>query len=245
MSALSVSYVGLLIATLGLGHQVSKTPLRQLGRRPVGRELWGWLTHFSSDGVGIWGYDSSLGCWSPPIRLILHASLAGFLYSYFGAIALVGYAVFCFYNAHMVPNVSHPGGARDHKIQRVPQFPDVVTQLDVADANVWRCVVAQESHEDTEHKFAEIAGALLTGEPCGRQIWTTQTVTRARRKKVDEKVVQELATGGRNPRAFNPGQNPNRCVCMHVCLCVPLNAFPVDLSRCCCCNHWTHMGSLL
>jgi hypothetical protein len=64
----------------------------------------------------------------------------------------------------MVPNVSHPGGARAHKIQRVPQFPDIGTELDMADSNVWRCVVAEESHEDTEHKFSGIASAVLTGE---------------------------------------------------------------------------------
>lgn len=220
MSELTLSYVGLLVATLCLGHQVSKTPLRQLGRRPVGRELWGWLIHFVFDGVGIWGYDSSLGCWSAPIRLILHASVAGILYSCFGAIALVAYVAFCFYNAHMVPNVSHPGGARAHKIQRVPQFPAVDTQLDVTDSNIWRCVVAQESHEDTEQKFAGIASALLTGEASGRQIWTTQVAKRTRGKKVNEKVVQDLASGGRVPRTFNPSQNPNRCVGLCLCLCV-------------------------
>jgi hypothetical protein len=139
----------------------------------------------------------------------------------------------------MVPNVSHPGGARAHKIQRVPQFPDIGTQLDMADSNVWRCVVAEESHEDTEHKFSGIASAVLTGESCGRQIWTTQVTKRAKGKKVNEKLVQELATGGRVPRTFNPGQNPNR----YVFLCVLLNVFPINLYLDS--GHWTLLASLL
>lgn len=208
----AVSYVGMLIATLFLGHHVSRTPIKQLGQRPMGRELWGWLLHFASDGVGIWGYDSSLGCWSPPIRLLLHASFAGILYAFFGSFSVALYAAFCFYYNHMVPNVSHPGGARAHKIQRVPQFSKVVSVLDEADAKAWRLVVADESHEDTERKFDGVSGALLTGESVGRQVWTTRPKGGSKGKSVNEKLVQELAAGGRSPGAFDPRQNPNRFV---------------------------------
>jgi hypothetical protein len=209
----AVSYVGLFIATLFLGHQVSKTPLRQLGQRPMGCDLWGWLVHFASDGVGIWGYDSSLGCWSPPVRLLLHASFAGILHALFGIFSVALYAAFCFYYNHMVPNVSHPGGARAHKIQRVPQFPDVVSVLDEADVKAWRLVVADESHKDTARKFEGVSGAQLTGESVGRQTWTAHPNRNSKGRKVDEKLVQELAAGGRSPRgAFHPSKNPNRFV---------------------------------
>ena len=214
MSALTSSFVGLFVATLFLGHQVSRTPIKQLGQRPMGRELWGWLLHFTFDGVGIWGYDNSLGCWSPPIRLLLHGSFAGILYSLFGGVpAVVVYPSFCVYYHHMVPNVSHPGGVRAHKIQRVPQFPDAVTTLDDQDVKLWRSVVAQESHKVSELKF-EGAAQLLTGEPVGRQTWTTTTQQQetTQGKRVDEKLVQELAAGGRSPGSFNPAKNPNRCV---------------------------------
>ena len=185
----TIPCIGLVLATLLLGHQMSKRPLRQLGNRPMGHELWGWLIHFITDGVGIWGYDSSLGCWSPPIRLLLHLSLGGILCSFFGFHAWILYAASCFYINHMLPNVSHPGGARPRKIQRIPQFPTLSTNLDETDAKTWRCVVAEESHEDTERKFKGVMGAELTGEPFGRQIWTTQMKAKSKSRSVNEKLV--------------------------------------------------------
>ena len=75
--------------------------------------------------------------------------------------------------------VSHPGGARAHKIVRVPQWTKgkehylpnkkMISQL--------RCAVAHDAHRDTYAKFNAHAGdksaSNLTGEPFGRQIWTT------------------------------------------------------------------------
>lgn len=201
---LTAAFLGLLAATLLLGQSWSRIPLSQLGKRPMGRELWGWLFH--SAGTGVWGYDSSLGCWSPPIRLMIHNSVCGILYSMFGEVSVIVYLLWCFYNHHLVPNVSHPGGPRLHKIQRIPQFHDKAIALDEVERKKWRAVVADESHEDTEQKFA---GESLSGEPVGRQMWTTASKSK---KRVDEKLVQQLAAGGRDPGTFNAAKNPNRYV---------------------------------
>jgi hypothetical protein len=201
--------VGMLVAVLMLGHLSSKTPLERLGHRPMGRELWSWLLSFIKGDTGIWGYDSSLGAWSPPMRLALHASFIGIIYAASGVIDyIVVYLIFWFYFHDMVPNVSHPGGPRQAKIQRVPQFQDKDVVLDDKDIKAWRSVVAQESHKVTEGAFDGSKGAILTGEPAGRQIWTTHD-DKKKSKRVDEKLVQELAAGGRTPRSFNAAKNPN------------------------------------
>jgi hypothetical protein len=216
-----LSSVGLFIVSLFLGHQFSKVPLEQLGNRPLGNDLWSWLLNFVCHfgNVGIWGYDASLGCWSPPIRLLLHLSVVYFLSSlgYFFDFehapfwATLLYCSFLHYYHHMLPNVSHPGGPRVHKIQRQPQFPNMTTST-LPWKNNWRNVVAAESHKDTAMRFKAYPESYLSGESVGRQIWTASAATTANTIALDETVIQELAAGGRNTCSFNPGTNPNRCV---------------------------------
>jgi len=79
--------------------------------------------------------------------------------------------------------VSHPGGPRPHKIVRVPQWTKgkkyfLPKELLLGDDNCinngkWRCAVAHDAHRDTDEKFENAGRSALTGEPFGRQIWTT------------------------------------------------------------------------
>lgn len=62
----------LFLLTLTCGHFMSSQPLDQLGKRPMGTGLFTYLNHHIMDGVGIWGFDCSLGAWSPPLRLGFH-----------------------------------------------------------------------------------------------------------------------------------------------------------------------------
>jgi hypothetical protein len=228
MPDMMLSSVGLFVVSLLLGHQLSEVPLEQLGNRPMGHGLWSWLLNFVSNFgyVGIWGYDASLGCWSPPIRLLLHLSVVYFLTSLSHCFeiehalpwATLLYGSFLHYYHHILPNVSHPGGPRAHKIQRQPQFPNVTTTT-LPWQNLWRNVVAGESHKVTTMRFEAYPESYLSGESVGRQIWTASAATtNAQTIALDEAVIQELAAGGRNPNSFNPGENPNRCVDKYVSL---------------------------
>jgi len=79
--------------------------------------------------------------------------------------------------------VSHPGGPRPHKILRVPKWtqgkehflPKELLLGDEDDLNKskWRCAVAHDAHRDTDAKFDNAGWSTMTGEPFGRQIWTT------------------------------------------------------------------------
>ena len=84
--------------------------------------------------------------------------------------------------------VSHPGGPRPHKIVRVPKWTEGKLHVMPKDLltnqkdGSWRCAVAHDAHRDTIAKFnqtkvngdsSDTAKASLTGEPFGRQIWTT------------------------------------------------------------------------
>ena len=215
----------LLILTVSFGHLCQGKPLDQLGQRPMGTGLWTYLYNQVNDGVGMWGYDSSLGAWSPLIRVSVHFSVMFGLWAvslFFlgggdecissstmtlcGIIVSIGYLTFFYIYFHCMPNVSHPGGPRAHKIQRKPHWNDVTTPVPSI-AQQWRCAVAEDSHRVTEAQFEGTAGSL-TGEPAGRQIWTSDS---SKRKRVDEKKVQEMASGGR-PEGFNASVNPNRYV---------------------------------
>lgn len=219
--------VALLILTISFGHVISSQPLDQLGKRPMGRGLFSYLYNQVNDGVGMWGYDSSLGAWSPLIRVSVHFScmfwiwalsllflggkeecVSSFTITMYGALVFVLYLTFFYIYFHRLPNVSNPGGPRAHKIQRMPQWNNVTTPFPDIAKN-WRCAVAQDSHQVTTSRFEGTAGSL-TGEPAGRQIWTNVAVTGspAKRKRVDERTVQEMASGGR-PEGFNASVNPN------------------------------------
>jgi hypothetical protein len=127
---------------------------------------------------------------------------------------------------HLLPAVSYPGPARDHKIQRIPQWKNCDTKLPSFALDSWRCVVAEESHDVSRQRF-QGTSAQITGEPSGRQMWTnsqpsssfstttTSTTTNSNNNTDhEENLIQQLAAGGRDstgkPGTFNPAKNPNR-----------------------------------
>ena len=226
------TWFGVLIGTLVVGNGLSGKPVSQLGQRPRGTGLLSWFWNSISTGVGIYGYDSSLGCWSPAVRVMIHLCIMGMISGFAMALlngeddlVVIISGVCAFYLGslywihNVLPNVSHPGGPRQHKIQRIPKFPDSVS---TAPSDGWRCAVAQDSHEVTTSLIPQ---GKMTGEPFGRQIWTTSAAASkstsppekqggffgfgGTQKTVDEKLVQQLAAGGRS-EGFNPSQNPNR-----------------------------------
>jgi hypothetical protein len=78
----------------------------------------------------------------------------------------------------------------------------------------WTYLTGQRSHDWTERRFAGTSAAL-TGEPVGRDVWASATPQQPANSKVrvDERLVKELASGGRDDGSvFNPSQNPNRWV---------------------------------
>jgi hypothetical protein len=138
-------------------------------------------------------------------------------------VGMCGFAVVAMYLAlwyvlhHVLPGVSDPGGPRPAKIQRVPAWHDKTwtttmddtTTIAAAAPNHWRFVTGLAGHEVTEAEFAGTSGAL-TGEPAGRDIWTTTwTKTKPNANLDDNKLILEMACGGR-PAGFNPHVNPNR-----------------------------------
>jgi len=73
-----------------LGHAGSAFPSSQIGNRPMGNGLISYLINHVITGIGVKGYDSSLGAFAPPIRLMLH--FAGFLIFYAGGIFFLSLA---------------------------------------------------------------------------------------------------------------------------------------------------------
>ncbi|KAL3940192.1 MAG: hypothetical protein SGBAC_005219 [Bacillariaceae sp.] len=220
----SVVALSALIMATGL----ASTPLDQLGLRPNGSGLWGWLYHYLLDSVGVGGYDAIQGALAPPLRLMFH--MAGVLLLWASAVyfsenpygdclfslpssiwwlglqSLCLYTLYFFVLNHLMDGVSIPGGPRASKIQRQPTWDDRLTTLDDEEQEKWTCMVAEESHNDTEARFP---GKKLTGEPFGRQIWSNATNSVTHRSKED--LIQEMARGGRPSSGFNPSKNPNSC----------------------------------
>ncbi|CAJ1958394.1 unnamed protein product [Cylindrotheca closterium] len=216
----------MVLSALAMATGLAATPLDQLGMRPNGSCLWSWLYHHFVDSVGVGGYDAIQGALAPPLRLNFH--MAGVLllwasFVYFsdqqygecvfslplsiwwsGLHSMCLYTLYFFVLNHLMDGVSVPGGPRASKIQRQPIWDDRLTTLDDEDKEKWKCMVAEESHEDTETKFP---GKKLTGEPSGRQIWSRATTSASNHDK--EKLIQEMALGGRSYSGFNPSKNPN------------------------------------
>lgn len=208
------------------------------GKRPLGTGLFSYLLQYFLGGVGVWGYDPIQGAFAPPLRSRFHLaavmvcwsislylwpvslvpdecieSTGGLSLSVFqsSAFALITYSFLQYVIHNLLPAVSDPGGAREHKIQRIPKWEDKSTILD-SFAEKWRCTVADESHSCTHKKF-EGTSARITGEPSGRQMWTNSLggKDKERATNFDDKLVKEMAAGGRNnPGTFNPATNPNR-----------------------------------
>lgn len=223
---------------------LSGSPLDQLGLRPKGSGLWSWVYYYYVDSVGINGYDCILGAMSPSLRIQFHGSGVLFLWGtivfcsgnaetdhylwnipatvwWAGFQALSAYLSIFFVAHHVMDGVAMPGGPRAAKIQRMPSWEDKTTSLDDKDKNKWKCMVAEESHQNTERKFL---GNKLTGEASGRQIWTTddtskdvgdRMVSRLWKQmsgdNINEDLVETMAQGGRSSSGFNPSKNPNSC----------------------------------
>lgn len=194
--------------------------------------------------MNIFGTDSLLGILLTTIMyaLVFIASVETILYALAKSCAIL----------KILPRgVSHPGEPRPHKIVRVPQWTKHKHHFlskdlllgDEGDVNnsKWRCAVAHDAHRDTLAKFKNGASKpVLSGEPFGRQTWTTlelqassgQCATEddledtlrkefattkpqngtTKEKEVTEELIQTLASGGRSPPlAFDPSKNPNSC----------------------------------
>ena len=212
--------------------------------------------------VGISGYDCIQGALSPPLRWQCHVTSILFLWAAMAILvlssssssssnnnacimwndlpmevwksgigALTLYLGVCWVFHYVMDGVSMPGGARAHKMQRQPCWEDQVTTLPTTQKQ-WKCMVAEESHDYTEEKYAK----TLSGEAAGRQIWSTTTTTiddddddnkthplvshllrqvhgggKNKTKNEEEDLIQTMAMGGRSYFGFNPSKNPNSC----------------------------------
>lgn len=175
------------------------------------------------------GWSALLACWSGIVGLsdVCLAATGGgggssssslpFTLAFYqsGFVFVATYLYVLYVAHHKLPGVSDPGGPRPHKIQRAPKWDNVNHEMPPSARRKWRFSVAEESHEVTDARLAGTSAAL-TGEPSGRDIWTTAaapTNKASKQRGVDEKLVQEMASGGRTPvgSSFNPSINPNSC----------------------------------
>lgn len=137
---------------------------------------------------------------------------------YTAAVTVAVYSAHFAFLFHVLSGVSLPCGPRPHKITRQPAWNNRLIPLPaLVQADKFRCAYADDSHEVTQAVF-QGTGASLTGEPAGRDIWTGRDKSKSsnsaslnKRIKVDERLVQEMASGGR-ASGFNPAINPNRYV---------------------------------
>jgi hypothetical protein len=202
----------------------------------LGTALCGLLCYygycFTSTGTALFGVDASaevkrwgVGAFfhAPALLLGLGAVMYGYhsfkfagffsLLAYSGNLAAILYGLGCFYVFHVMPGVSVPGGPRPHKIQRHPQWEDKNWEV-LEQSRQHRYVTADESHYVSEGLFAGTC-AVISGEPAGRDMWTTETKSvpftdKKANRKVDEALVRRMASGGRSYSGFNPHHNPNR-----------------------------------
>jgi hypothetical protein len=135
-----------------------------------------------------------------------------------GLVAASAYGLLQYIVHSQLRGVSNPGGPREHRIQRQPRWTDRSTAIDLnpkqsrSGSPSWTYLTGRHSHEWTESRFAGTSAAL-TGEPVGRDAWAPAPPPSPTRVRVDERLVKELASGGRDDGSvFNPSQNPNRWV---------------------------------
>ena len=166
----------ILIVSLLTAHFLTPHPVRKIGKRPLGRGIWTYLSsQLFSPYTGVYGYDSSLGSFNPVFRILIHTSGIFFLQaiiltkfsllhdqadifqnynvtSRFIALALYLISFWAYGKATL--GVSHPGGPREHKIRRMPKWSDVRTTVDdVIGDKAWKCFVSQNSHRVTLERF--------------------------------------------------------------------------------------------
>lgn len=198
------------------------------GRRPMGRGILALSYHYFVDGTGVLGFDPVLGALSPPLRVLLHVAFIHFLWSFLllmnameffsasvgmsGIAAIASYSISMYFIHYRLPLVSEPGGPRPHKISREPSWKPGAIALPKEALNfVYQ--QAASSHHATARRFSGTA-AYLSGEAVGRDIWTATPGAHKPmgKSRVDEKVVQELASGGRSEfGSLDPHVNPNSC----------------------------------
>ena len=179
-----------------------RTPIQSFaGERPHGTNVVVWFVNALRHNVGTKGYDPILGALHPGLRLLAHASAMLVLWgvaclvvptssssascqfllfwetessvTHLGCVIVGLYILWSALFTFFLPGVSMPGGPRSHKIQRQPKWDNINSKLDPEVVSKWRCAVAQDSHAVTYNQF----GADLSGEPAGRQMWTTEPVT--------------------------------------------------------------------
>ncbi|KAL7559052.1 hypothetical protein ACA910_018408 [Epithemia clementina (nom. ined.)] len=222
---------GLMVLLLVQATVAQGTPLEQLGKRPKGRGLWGYLYHgVLVSRVGTSGYDPILGSFSPLTRLLLHWSLILILWASalawlertvhvddddvlvvgsVGGMVALSYGIVCHVIHHMLPGVSQPGGPRPLKIRRYPQWSKGIRPAAPKQDSLMYAQASKSHKWTVEERFAG-SKVALTGESIGRDVWKPLPTSSSKNddSEVDEKVVQELASGGR-PWGFDPSVNPN------------------------------------
>ena len=231
----------LFLVSLLTAHMLTPFPIHKLGKRPLGKGLWSYtFNQIFSFTSGMWGYDSSLGSFNPIIRVSFHLSLVIMLYagallasveSYqlaekdtLAIVSILTYALFFFIWDCQSLGVSHPGGPREHKIPRKPEWKNITSSIDpqilcnAKEQTKWRCAVSIDSHKATLNQFnltkehgengIKTTSIGMSGEPFGRQIWTKDSLPD---QKLDWNTIykiQEMARAGRDG-GFNPSKNPN------------------------------------
>ncbi len=225
--------VALIVTSLCTAHFLTPLSIEKLGKRPLGKGLWTYLySQLFSSTAGTWGYDSSLGCFSPIWRVSFHISAILLVYSlvpFFPedkcncmSLFMVSsaYSAFFFVIGKVCEGVSDPGGPREHKIRRMPRWDDVNSYFtsEICDSDTkWRCAVASDSHRATLGTFGlkaedgengiKVGPMGMSGEPFGRQIWTRDDQGRKELDDETKALIQEMACAGRD--GFNPSKNPN------------------------------------
>ena len=227
--------VGLLIVSLCTAHTLTPYSIKKLGIRPIGKDLLSYLYgQLFTPTAGTWGYDSSLGCFSPIWRLSFHLSTILIIYSVLPTpskslfLTTALYAGTWFVVGKVGKGVSDPGGPREHKIPRMPEWDDSNSSIEdqltstTSSGRVakWRCAVASDSHSSTLQQFGltsedgengiKARQLGMSGEPFGRQIWTKDEKGVGVDSNIDESkkaLIREMAWAGRD--GFNPSKNPN------------------------------------
>lgn len=228
---------GLFLLSLITAHGVTPYPIHKLGKRPMGKGIWTYLrSQLFTSTNGIWGYDNSLGCFCPIWRLSFHMCFILVLYSILlsvnlyeddfwklGIVTVIFYAGIFIIVEKVTLGVSHPGGPREHKIRRMPQWEDSKSSIDdmlvsLDGKKKWRCAVATDSHRATLSSFGLQAKdgengmksdeLGMTGEPFGRQMWVKDSNSVDINLSMEqEKIIRDMARAGRD--GFNPSKNPN------------------------------------
>ena len=132
-----------------------------------------------------------------------------------------------------------------HKLIHVPVMPDSLVK------KKWQFIVGMKSHAISEHQQQHhllvdtntmqhtqdckqtTQHTKLTGEPSGRDVWTTfvttssseapqlkdSTIKKNTHNNTNNKSIEEMASGGRPYLQFRPSVNPNRYVQPYIFCC--------------------------